>query len=180
MSARYLAATFVGALTSCVASAPAPATTPATKTAASTPAREHLGFIAGTWNFEGTMGTAPLVFHEVCTWIDGGFHLQCAIGGTADGFSLLGYQADAGVYTHYNIGADGQARALTGRIVDSEWLWTGQSVKDGKPRSERATMTPVSADEFKFRLERSVDGAAWTNTLSGTYRRGPAPPAPPQ
>lgn len=126
------------------------------------------------------MGSEPLAFHEVCTWIDGGFHLQCATGGTQDGFSLLGYQADAGVYTHYNIGADGQARALTGRIVGAEWIWTGQSMtKDGKRRSERATMTPVSADEFKFRVERSVDGAPWTTQLSGIYRRGPAPAVPP-
>lgn len=181
---RWLAAMSFGAVTACAASAPAPETTAGTKgQASSVPARQQLEFIAGTWNFEGTMGTEPLVFHEVCTWIDGGFHIQCATGGTQDGFSLLGYQADAGVYTHYNIGADGQARALTGRIVGSEWIWTGQSMKDGKPRTDRVTMTPMSADEFKFRFERSVDGAAWTTRLSGTYRRGPAPlsapPAPP-
>jgi len=133
-----------------------------------TPGPEHarLEALAGRWTIEGDSNGDRFTRSESCEWFDGRFHLICrseaAAGtGVVKGQSIIGYDAEAKLYTFYFISSAGTSIFMRGTVAGPVWTWTGELRVGGELMKARTTITDQSADAYVFKMEGSFGDGPW-------------------
>ena len=147
------------------------------------PEHEKLAYFAGRWNTVGEMKSGPmgpggkLTATNSCEWWPGGFYLVCrgeqqSPAGQMKSLGIMGYSNEKQRYTYYGIdnsGMGGDPAFAT--VAGNKWTYEGESTMGGKPVKARYTIDVVSAEQYKWRYEMSVDGAPFMVLGEGTDTR---------
>jgi hypothetical protein len=137
------------------------------------PEVQKFAYHVGTWKLEGEIKAGPFgppgKFSETdtCQWFAGGFHIVCRGEGTgpagkSTSLSILAYDAEAKVYTYYEISSLGYSVSDKGSLTGNTWTWLWDGKAAGKPAKFRYTEVQASPTSYTFKVENSVAGGPWT------------------
>lgn len=141
---------------------------------------QKLGYFVGTWSSEATMAESPFgpagkfVSKDVCDWFDGKFAVVCRTEGSSPagpvkGIGIMGYSADAKVYTYYGIDSTGMTMlSLPRGTIDGDvWTYDDEMEMGGKKIRNRYVMKIVSPTSYTFRWEVQGEDGAWSVLMEG-------------
>lgn len=141
---------------------------------------QKLGYFVGTWSSEAQLAESPFgpagkfVSKGVCDWFDGKFAVVCRTegkgpAGPVKGIGILGYSADAKVYTYYGIDSHGMAMLSVSRgTIDGDvWTFDDEMEIGGKKVRNRYVMKIDSPTSYTFRWEVQGEDGAWSVLMEG-------------
>ena len=148
----------------------------------SAPKVGQLGFYVGKWSGRGLMRDAPNgVFKairggETCRWAAGGAALVCeeketGPGGGWNGIYLLGYDEKADSYTLFGIESPGTVVRGTGKLENSVWTWTAESVTGGSSSPARYTFRADGKNSRIMLVEAPDASGKWFTVANHRYTR---------
>jgi hypothetical protein len=144
------------------------------------PSAEHkkLGYFVGDWRTESDVKPGPwgpggkMTGDSHCTWMPGGYFVVChenASGsmGKIQGIGVMGWDAGAKQYTWNGFNSMGENEHAAGTHEGASWVYTTESMMNGKAIKSRYTMTEKSPAAYDFKFETSEDGKTWSSMMEG-------------
>jgi len=109
---------------------------------------------------------------ESYQWMEGGFFLTIrsqfsSPAGSGSGMAFMGYDAVRRLYTYDEFNSTGEAQHSTGTLEGGTWIWRGIQHLPHRVTHTRFSMKMLSASQYRFRFEISVDADAWTTVMEG-------------
>jgi len=152
--------------------------------AAATPAPEvaKLGYFVGKWTTKGTIVAGPwgaggeFSWAESTEWMSGGFfvvgnwdfRMPAELGGDGKEIFIMGYDTNRRAYSFDAFSSQGLHQVSNGTLTDNAWVWTSESVQNGKPVQQKMTMQVLSPTNYSLKFELSSDGTTWMTFMEGT------------
>jgi hypothetical protein len=141
------------------------------------PETKRLQYFVGTWKSEyelkpGPMGPGgKMASTDHAQMMPGGFFAVTHTDGTGamgelHEISVLGYDAEAKVYTYDAFNNYGEAEHFKGTVQGDTWTWTSEAKMGGKPAKLRFTAKEVSPAMYTMKLEMATD-SGWTTVMEG-------------
>ena len=154
-----------------------------TATPAGKPAPEvaKLGYFVGKWTAKGTILAGPwggggeFGWSENTEWMSGkffvighwDFQMPEELGGDGEEIFIMGYDTNRHVYSFDAFSSQGLHQVSKGTVDGDSWLWTSESIQNGKPVQQRMTMTVISPSSYSLKFELSSDGEEWLTFMEG-------------
>ena len=139
------------------------------------PEVQRLGYFVGTWKYVGKVLTDPKGTYEgtqTWEWFPGGFSVvgkaegTGVSGGPQNELMIMRYSNTDKFYPSYTVSRSGAGRTVRKWSVNgSVWTCEAESTVDGKPAKYRYTTTEDSPAAWTYKVERSVEGGPWTQTI---------------
>jgi hypothetical protein len=139
------------------------------------PEAQRLGYFVGTWKFEGETLLDPKGKYGgtmTFEWFPGGLSVVGkgegvgVSGGPMNELGILGYNATEKVYSWYTVTRSGAGQTVRKWTVNGPvWTCESESTVGGKPAKYRYTITEVPPLTYTYKVERSVEGGPWTQTI---------------
>jgi Protein of unknown function (DUF1579) len=156
------------------ARAAAPAAQPAPQVA-------KLGYFVGKWKTKGRILAGPwgaggeFGWTEDTKWMTGNFfvighwdfQMPADLGGDGEEIFVMGYDSIRGVYSFDAFSSQGLHQVSKGTLHGENWIWTSESVQNGKPVQQKMTMKVLSPASYDLKFEISSDGAEWMTFMEG-------------
>lgn len=141
------------------------------------PEHKRLGYFLGQWSSEGEMKKSPfgppgkMSFKERNESFPGGFFVVAHSEmkgpmGEGKGLSLMGYDAEAKVYTYTAINSMGMAETSKGTVQGDTWTWNSESKMAGKPVKTRFMIKELSPTSYSYKWE-VMEGKTWSTIMEG-------------
>jgi hypothetical protein len=135
----------------------------------------------GKWATKGTILPGPwgaggeFSWTEITEWMIGNFFLvghwdfqmPSELGGDGEEIFVMGYDSNRSVYTFDAFSSQGLHQVSKGTLSDDTWLWTSESIQNGKPVQQKMTMQMLSPSSYSLKFELSSDGATWMTFMEG-------------
>lgn len=146
--------------------------------------QKKLGYFVGNWKSEGVVKENPfmpagkMTSTDRCEWFEGGFAVVCETEGNGPmgpmkGLGVMGYSAEEKVYTYF--GLDNSSMSMTtiprGTVSGADWVYTHESMMNGKNVKSRYALTEVSPTEYTFRWQMADEKGGWMTLMEGTSRK---------
>jgi hypothetical protein len=154
-----------------------------TARAAAKPAPEvaKLGYFVGKWTAKGTILPGPwgaggeFGWTENTEWMNGNFfvvghwdfQMPAELGGDGEELFIMGYDANRRLYSFDAFSSQGLHQVSRGAHNGDAWLWTSESVQNGKPVQQKMTMKVLSPSGYELKFEISSDGVEWMTFMEG-------------
>ena len=165
----------------------APTNKPKEKERAALPAAKpapevaKLGYFVGKWETKGTILAGPwgaggdFSWTEKTEWMNGSFfvighwdfQMPAELGGDGEEIFIMGYDTNRRLYSFDAFSSQGLHQVSKGMLEGDIWMWTSESVQNGKPVQQRMTMKVLSATSYELKFEISSDGAEWMTFMDG-------------
>jgi hypothetical protein len=138
------------------------------------PEVQRLGYFVGTWTFVGEILTDPKGTYEgtvTWKWLPGGFSVVgkpdgTAMSGNATGeLTTLSYTPTYKAYTWLTVRRGRLPEGGKSSVSGNVWTCEEEATVGGKPAKRRQTLTEVSPTSYSYKVERSVEGGPWTQTI---------------
>lgn len=141
------------------------------------PEIEKLQYFVGTWTAEyelkpGPMGPGGMVTAvDESRWMPGGFFVETRTDGhgamgVLKGLAIMGYDAEAKVYTYDAFNNFGEADHFKGAVQGDTWTWTSEGMMAGQKAKLRFTAMQVSPTVYTMKFEMAT-GSDWTTVMEG-------------
>ncbi len=141
------------------------------------PEHKRLGYFLGQWSSEGEMKKSPfgppgkMSFKERNEWLPGGFFVVSHSEmkgpmGEGKGLSIMGYDADAKVYTYSAFNSMGMTESSKGTVQGDTWTWNSETKIAGKPVKSRFIIKELSPTAYTYKWE-VMEGKTWSTTMEG-------------
>jgi len=145
------------------------------------PEVEKLGYFVGKWTTKGTILPGPwgaggeFGWTETTEWMRGhffvvghwDFHMPAELGGDGEELFVMGFDPNRRVYTFDAFSSQGLHQVSQGTLTGGTWLWTSESIQNGKPVRQKMTMQVLSPTRYSLKFEISSDGAMWMTFMEG-------------
>lgn len=138
------------------------------------PEVQRLAYFVGTWKTDGEFLLDPKGKYGgtvTFEWFPGDFSIVGRAEGTGvrgpmNELHIFSYSDTDKAYTWYLMSRSGASRMVRKWSVDGRvWTCEAESTVGGKPAKYRYTMTEVSPTFYSYKVERSVEGGPWTQTI---------------
>lgn len=136
---------------------------------------QRLGYFVGTWKYVGEVLTDPKATYEgtvTWEWFPGGFSVVAKAegtgvrGGPMNEMMIMGYSDTEKGYTSYTVSRSGANRTVRKYAVNgSVWTCEEEAAVNGRPAKARYTITEIPPASYTWKVERSVEGGPWTQTI---------------
>lgn len=140
-----------------------------------------LGYFVGKWATKGTILPGPwgaggeFSWTESTKWMSGqffvvghwDFKMPAELGGDGEEIFVMGYDMNQGTYTFDAFSSHGLHQVSSGTLSGGTWLWTSESIQNGKPVQQKMTMQVSSPTAYSLKFEISSDGLAWMTFMEG-------------
>jgi len=154
---------------------------PPQTTAKPGPEVAKLAYFVGKWATKGTILPGPwgaggeFSWIESTKWMSGqffvighwDFKMPAELGGDGEEMFVMGYDANRSIYTFDAFSSHGLHQVSKGTLSGDTWLWTSESIQNGKPVQQRMTMQVVSPTAYNLKFEISSDGETWMTFMEG-------------
>lgn len=138
---------------------------------------KRLQYFAGTWHSEYQLKPGPLgpggkmSATDHSQWMPGGFFLETRTEGNGTmgvlkGLAVMGYDAEAKVYTYDAFNNLGEADHFKGTVEGDTWTWNAEGMINGKSTKLRFTAKEVSPTMYTMKFDMAPDGN-WTTVMEG-------------
>lgn len=139
------------------------------------PEVQRLGYFVGTWKYVGEVLTDPKGTYAgtvTWEWFPGGFSVVAKAegtgvrGGPMNEMMTIGYSDTEKTYLSYTVSRSGAGRTIRKYAVNgSVWTCEEEAAVSGRPAKSRFTITEVPPASYTWKVERSVEGGPWTQTI---------------
>ena len=138
------------------------------------PEVQRLGYFVGTWKTEGEWLLDPKGRYGgtgTFEWFPGGFSVVGkfeaeGVRGPMNELHAWSYSEPDKAYTWYVVSRSGASRTVRKWSVNGNvWTCEADSTVSGKPAKYRYTITETSPTSYTYKVERSVEGGPWTQTI---------------
>ena len=141
----------------------------------------RLGYFVGKWATKGTILPGPwgaggeFGWTEKTDWMSGNFfvighwefQMPAELGGDGEEIFIMGYDTNRRAYSFDAFSSQGLHQVSKGALEVDTWLWTSESIQNGKPVQQRMTMKMLSPTSYDLKFEISSDGAEWMIFMEG-------------
>jgi hypothetical protein len=111
---------------------------------------------------------------DTCEWFEGRFAVVCRSegkgpSGSIKGLGVMGYNADAQVYTYYGID-NSPMNMLTiprGKVTTDTWVYDDESKMGDKTVKTRYTLKTLSPASYTFKWELQGEDGTWKTIMEG-------------
>ena len=101
------------------------------------------------------------------------FKMPTELGGDGEELFFMGYDPNQKLYTFDAFSSQGLHQVSKGTVSGDTWIWTSESVQNGKPVQQRMTMRSLSVGSYTLKFEISSDGATWMTFMEGKAAKQP-------
>lgn len=141
------------------------------------PEQKRLQYYAGTWTSEYEMKSGPagsggkMITTDHTQMMPGAFFAVTHTDGKGamgelHELAVMGYDAEAKVYTYDSYSNSGEAEHFKGTVQGDTWTWTSEANMGGKPVKMRFIAKEVSPTMYTMKLEMMA-GANWLTLMEG-------------
>jgi hypothetical protein len=141
------------------------------------PELKRLQYFTGTWHSEYELKPGPMApggkmsAVDQNRWMPGGFFVEIRTEGNGTmgvlkGLAIMGYDAEAKVYTYDAFNNFGEADHFKGTVQGDTWTWTADGMMNGKATKLRFTAKEVSPTMYTMKFDMAPDGN-WTTVMEG-------------
>ena len=141
-----------------------------------------LGYFVGKWTTKGKILPGPwgaggeFSWAESTEWMSGGFfvvghwdfQMPAELGGDGEEIFIMGYDTNRRAYSFDAFSSQGLHQVSKGTLTDDTWVWTSESIQNGKPVQQKMTMQVLSPTSYSLKFELSSDGTTWMTFMEGT------------
>ena len=140
-----------------------------------------LAYFVGKWATEGMILPGPwgtggeFRWSESTKWMRGqffvvghwDFKIPAELGGDGEEMFVMGYDTNRGTYTFDAFSSQGLHQVSKGTLSGDMWLWTSESIQNGKPVQQKMTMQVLAPTSYNLKFEISSDGETWMTFMEG-------------
>jgi hypothetical protein len=154
---------------------------PAPMLAKPAPEVAELGYFVGKWTTHGKIlpgawgAGGEFSWRETTKWMTGkffvvghwDFKMPAELGGDGEEMFVMGYDSNHKVYTFDAFSSQGLHQVSQGTLSGDAWIWSSESIQNGKPVQQKMTMKVLSPTSYSLKFELSSDGATWVTFMEG-------------
>jgi hypothetical protein len=94
--------------------------------------------------------------------------MPAELGGDGEEIFIMGYDTNRRAYSFDAFSSQGLHQVSKGTLTDDTWVWTSESIQNGKPVQQKMTMQVLSPTSYSLKFELSSDGTTWMTFMEGT------------